>query len=70
MATISFITDAEQDSKESVDLELEFEMTMKPVLADCSRQKLRAFHMTLLKYGSNVDERINPKEMAAIFQVC
>ena len=52
-----------------VDLEMEFQLSMMPVLADCSRQKLRSFQMVLLKYGANVNERVNPKDISTAFQV-
>ncbi|XP_067943293.1 echinoderm microtubule-associated protein-like 2 [Watersipora subatra] len=51
-----------------MDLEMEFEVTMMPVLADCSRQRLRSFCMSLLKYGSNINERVTIKEVIAAFQ--
>ena len=48
---------------------MEFEVTMMPVLTDCSRQRLRGLHMNLLKYGSNMNERITTKEVTAAFEV-
>lgn len=59
----------EEAGGESIDLEMEFELTMMPSLMDCSRQKLRMFHMNLLKYGANVNERVNSKDLLAAFQV-
>ena len=59
----------EETGGESIDLEMEFELTMMPSLMDCSRQKLRMFHMNLLKCGANVNERVNSKDLLAAFQV-
>ncbi|KAF6027470.1 hypothetical protein EB796_014232 [Bugula neritina] len=50
------------------DLEMEFEASIMPVLMDCSRQRLRSLHMNLLRYGTNIDERITSKELTAALQ--
>jgi len=48
---------------------MEFEASIMPVLMDCSRQRLRSLHMNLLRYGTNIDERITSKELTAALQV-
>lgn len=60
------------DTAEASDPEeklLKLSRTLKDCLQEVSRQRLRALHMALRRFG-NLDSRISEKDMMQVFQVC